>query len=49
MRRASVNQRIGIEMSKSSVNTEKVGRLVDKLSDLAIEIKPYGGVPKSWN
>ena len=49
MRRASVNQRIGMEMSKSSVNTEKVGRLVDKLDALAIEIKPYGGVPKSWN
>lgn len=46
-RRASVMQRIGIEMENGG-RPAKLIRLTALLEALAAEIKPYGGVPESW-
>ena len=46
-RRASVVQRIGSEINGKG-RPDKLMHLVELLNKLAVEIEPYGGVPKSW-
>ena len=46
-RRASVMQRIGVEMMGRS-RPDKLVHLTQLLETMAVEIEPYGGVPKSW-
>ena len=45
-RRASVMQRIHNEMEV--MRPAKLMHLTELLEKLAIEVEPYGGVPKSW-
>jgi len=46
-RRASVMQRINAEMN-GKLRASKLEHLVDLLEVLKVEIKPHGGVPKTW-
>lgn len=50
MRRASVLQRIKVEVSKPTEeqSVDKIIHLGDLLNKLKEEIEEYGGVPKSW-
>jgi len=49
-RRASVVQRIRAEAKKpqDEQNFDRIVHLGSLLSDLKVEISPFGGVPKSW-
>jgi len=46
-RRASVMQRLRVEMD-GAVRPEKIARLTELIEVCAVEIMPYGGVPRAW-
>ncbi len=47
-RRASFVQRLNVKMNEFPTDYGKVGRLLDRLEELKVEIELVGGVPKSW-
>lgn len=47
-RRASVVQRIKLEMKEPELNMERVAHLGELMSEQLEEIKELGGAPKSW-